>query len=305
VRDFTDAETNIAEVVAGRLAADLERETLVEEAVSTRARARQAEPEAIEVEDEFDAEEPWSVEREETPPAACAAQPRAPSEPLPPARPMVEGWEVAARACHSGSYGGTFYDWFALDDGSLSIVAGDMCQHGVAGALTATLVRGAARAFGTQRSEAHEFAQRASEILWASSAGDATAGLLHAILVPGANVLEFCSAGPLRIMALGVDSFAALEGPSAALGLQETVRLASRHHPLGPEEVILAYGTTFLGAAADGPTLAAFDQRLALALEPYRGRPLERLIEVGDDILSSYLRGRRADRLLLLIRRRP
>ena len=41
VRDFNDAETNIAEVVAGRLAADLERETLVDEAVVTRNESSQ------------------------------------------------------------------------------------------------------------------------------------------------------------------------------------------------------------------------------------------------------------------------
>ena len=217
---------------------------------------------------------------------------------------MVEGWEIAARAYHAGSLGGTFYDWFALDDGSLSIVAGDIRQPGLEGALTANLVRGAARAFGTDRKAAHAFAEKASEILWASSAGDASAGLFHAILEPGAGLLELSSAGPMRVIAIGVDSFVALEGPSAALGLQETVRLATRHYPLAAEDLILAYGTTFLGEDADGALLAACDQRLALALEPHRGCPLSELIDVAGDVLASSLRGRAADRVLVLLKRR-
>ena len=274
VRDFTDTETNLVEVVAGRLASDLERETLVDEAVSTRGQATQ-----------------------------IARAHRSQQEQMPSVPPMVEGWEIAARAYHAESLGGSFYDWFALDDGSLSLVAGDLRQSGVEGALTANLVRGAARAFGTNRRAAHEFAQKASDILWSASAGDAAAGLFHAVLVPGAGVLEFCSAGPIRVMSLGVDSYVTLEGPSAALGEQELVRLASRRHPLGPDELLVAYGTTFLGDTEE-PMLAAFDQRLALALEPLRGRPVRELIDVAGEVLQGYFLNQPADRVVVLVRRR-
>jgi hypothetical protein len=274
VRDFSDSETNIVEVVAGRLAADLERETLVDEAVATRHESHQ-----------------------------IARAHRSQQEQLPSVAPMVDGWEIAAKAYHAGSLGGTFYDWFALDDGSLSIIAGDIRQQGLEGAMTANLVRGAARAFGSDRKAAHAFAEKASAILWASSAGDASVGLLHAILQPGAGVLEFCSAGPIRVMAIGTDSFVTLEGPSAALGQQESVRLATRHHPLGPDELILAYGTTFLGNAKES-VLAAFDQRLALALEPYRGRSVSELMEVAGPLLEQNFGSQPGDRVLVLLKRR-
>ncbi len=273
VRDFTDAETNIVEVVAGRLASDLERETLVDEAVSARENSQQ-----------------------------IARGQRAQQEHLPSVPPMVEGWEVAARAYHAAPVGGSFYDWFALDDGSLSIVAGDLRQTGIEGAMAANLLRGAARAFGTDRKAAHEFAQKASQILWSATSGDAAAGLFHGVLEPKAGVLEFCSAGPVRVMSLGTDSYVVLEGPSAALGEQELVRLATRHHPVGDGELIVCYGTTFLGEA-DEQMLAAFDQRLALALEPYCGRPLSKLADVAGEILDGYLHGQLADRVILLIRR--
>jgi hypothetical protein len=122
-------------------------------------------------------------------------------------------------------------------------------------------------------------------------------------LEPEAGVLEFCSAGPIRVMAIGTDSFVTLEGPSAALGQQEIVRLATRHHPLGPDELILAYGTTFLGNVKEA-TLAAFDQRLALALEPHRGRPVSELIDVAGPLLQQQFGIDAADRVLVLLKRR-
>ena len=53
-----------------------------------------------------------------------AAAEEAQQEQLPGIAPMVDGWEVAAKTHHTGPVGGTFYDWFSLDDGSLAVVAG-------------------------------------------------------------------------------------------------------------------------------------------------------------------------------------
>jgi len=274
VRDFTDAETNIAEVVAGRLAADLERETLVDDAVLARDQVRQ-----------------------------IAAAERRQYQQTPCMPPLVDGWQVAARADHAEALGGTFYDWFALGDGGLAILAGDTLGAGVEGALAANLLRGAARAQGAERRAAHDLLQRANSILWSGSAGEAEAGLFHGLIDAKRPVLEYCLAGPMRLISIVRDGCSVLTGPSAALGKHDAVRLATSHHPMRSGEVVVAYGTRFL-ADQDEEILAAFDQRLALALELQLNLPTSELVELAAETLRSYFTPQRMDRIVTVIKRR-
>ncbi|MEX2112137.1 MAG: GAF domain-containing protein, partial [Pirellulales bacterium] len=166
-RDFTDPQTNILEVVAGRIASDLEREVLADEALLSREQTKQV----------------------------IAAQ-QSQHEQLPTVAPMVDGWDVAARVSNSRSIGGTFYDWFALDDGSLSVLAGDSVESGVAGALTAAALRASARAIAPQRKAIERLLDKANSILWTGSAGNQRAGLVQAILTPGDPTARLSAAGP-------------------------------------------------------------------------------------------------------------
>jgi serine phosphatase RsbU (regulator of sigma subunit) len=279
VREFTDTETNMLEVVAGRLAADLERELLVDEAITARGQTQQ-----------------------------LAAAQRLQMEQTPRVAPLVEGWQIAARTMHAGPLGGTFYDWFAREDGSLSLVAGDVCQPGVEGALSASLLRGAVRAASTRACGAHPLVEQSNSVLWTGSAGSATAGVFHAIVGQNASALEFCTAGPMRVVSIRSGQFATLAGPSAALGLDETIRLASRTLSVDPGELLLVYGTTFVdaddAAPADEDTLAALDQRLALALEPRRRERAEDLADLAAEILQGYFVAQAADRLVVVLKRR-
>lgn len=275
VRDFSDAETNIVEVVAGRLASELERETLVEEAVSTRNRSRSQQREA----------------REQT----C---------PLPTVAPQIEGWEIAAQAVGGGTPAGAFYDWLAADDGSLTVVAGNAGSPGRAGAHAANLLRGAMRGICTQRQAAGEIVTRLNDVLWSCNSGDVQAGLACAILAPRAGVLELCTAGPIRAIVLGTDESRLLEGPSPPLGQQVDLRLASLHAPLLATEMVLAYSTSLVDPTGDESLLAALDQRLALSLEPHRHRSLEKLVEVAADVLTSAGSPDSDEGVILLVRRR-
>jgi sigma-B regulation protein RsbU (phosphoserine phosphatase) len=273
-RDFSDAQTNIWEVVAGRLAADLERRVLVDEALAARDQTKQI----------------------------TAAQ-RSQEEQLPRIAPLVEGWEIAAKAYHAGPVGGTFYDWFARDDGGLAVVAGDALQRGVEGALTASALRTAARALGTQCEAAHVLLEKTNAILWTGSAGDSGAGLFQAIVTPAAAAIEFSAAGPIRVLTIGADGHLALTGPSAPLGLHETLRTSSLRPALSPGAWLLAYGTTFLGDV-DQQALEAMDEQLAGAFEHCPNFAAGRLIEIAGDVLQAYPALDGTDRVLALIKRR-
>lgn len=272
-REFNDAQTNILEVVAGRLAADLERELLVDEAVAARDQSQQ-----------------------------IAAAQRQQKEQLPRIAPDVPGWEIAAVADHAGQLGGTFYDWFALADGSLSVLAGDAHRQGVEGALTASCLRGAARAFGPKRKAPEQLLRKANSILWTGSCGGDAAGMFHAIVEQRAAAIQFCAAGPMRVLSLAGGRVSTLGDPSPALGLDDELKLSARRQACQPGELLLAYGTTFLGEHDDA-LLAALDQRVALALEPHATAPLDELIELVGEILRSYFTPEPADRVAVLMRR--
>ncbi len=274
VRDFSDAETNIVEVVAGRLASELERETLVEQAVSTRDRSRRKQREVCE--------------------QTC---------PLPSVAPEIEGWEIAVQAVGGDVPASAFYDWLNADDGSLSIVAGAVQAQGVTGALAANLLRGAMRGICTKRQAAGDLAGKLNDVLWSCSSGDTQAGLLCAVVSPRAGVLELCSVGPMRVLALTSENARVLEGPSPPLGQQGDPKLASHHAPLLAADIVLAYATAIVDPTGDESLLAAFDQRLALSLEPQRNRPLADLAEVAGNLMSEARCGE-AEGVVVLLRRR-
>src|SRR5262245_44568210 len=84
-RDFAPEETNLIEIVAGRLAADLEREMLL----ATGAGAKR-------IEQQLDAAARWQADR------------------LPCVAPLLDDYEIAGWTRQAGMIGGDFHDWAVL-----------------------------------------------------------------------------------------------------------------------------------------------------------------------------------------------
>ncbi len=263
-RDFNSAQTNILEVVAGRLASDLEREVLVGEAASARQQVGE-----------------------------LAIAEEAQHEQLPIA-PIIEGWDVAATVDHAGPLASAFYDWFALNDGSLAIVAGDACESGIGGALAASALRATARALAPQRAAMTRLFERAGNVLWTGSSGGQSTALALTILEPASHgerrsgdvrhgTLQ--SAGAIRMLAIGAQNHQVLAGPGEPLGLQDEAATSDCQFALAPGELIIIYGTSF--AADDERVLAGLDERLALALAPCRDLRAVKLLEVADSVLAE------------------
>ena len=88
-REFSDQETNILEVVAGRLAADLEREMLLRAGLDGAMLQKQ-----------------------------LAAAERLQRNELPTIAPLLDGWDVAGWTAQAQGVGGAFHDWFGLPEWS-------------------------------------------------------------------------------------------------------------------------------------------------------------------------------------------
>ncbi|MBI3839100.1 MAG: GAF domain-containing protein [Planctomycetia bacterium] len=272
-RDFTAVQTNILEVVAGRLAADLERQVLVHEVLSSRGHSD---------------------------PITAAEQSQ--HDQLPRIAPMIEGWEIAAKAYHAGPLGGTFYDWFSLADGALSVMAGDSLERGVGGALTASALRATARALGPERKPTPLLLEKANTILWTGSAGNQSAGLFQAVIDPASEAISFSAAGPVRVLAVRTKSCQPLWGPSDPLGSQEELRLDELRHRPAPGELVLVYGTSFL-AEPEESILAALDQRLSVSLQSCLALSAGKLAAIAGGVLEAHPAMDAADRVLVVMKR--
>ena len=90
-RKFSDEDSNLIEIVAGRVAADLERSMLLHEKLAARRFRRQLEQASR-----------WQQNR------------------LPQIKPLLDGWQIAGWTTHGDSLGGNFHDWCVLPDGNLA-----------------------------------------------------------------------------------------------------------------------------------------------------------------------------------------
>jgi serine phosphatase RsbU (regulator of sigma subunit) len=188
-RDFTDRETNLVEIIAGRLASDLEREVLLREGVAARANDRQ-----------------WE------------AVARRQQYQRPQIAPLVDDWQIAGRTVQADQVGGDFHDWFVAPDGSLAAAVGSAAGEPLTAAMTTATVTASLKAHGSYRHNARQMVERVNETLWESSAGDVFASLLYASLDPDSGRTDVAAAGELGIVLLAADGWQSIDLGGQPLG---------------------------------------------------------------------------------------
>src|SRR5262249_37159902 len=151
--DFSPQETNLLEIIAGRLAADLEREMLL--AASTEAKRHDRQ---------------------------CEAAARWLSDRLPSVMPLLDDYEIAGWTKQGFEIGGDFHDWSILPDGRLSIAVGDAEGESLPAALGAAALHMAVKSHAGYSHGAPELLGRVNESLLAASAGDHRASLIYALV---------------------------------------------------------------------------------------------------------------------------
>jgi sigma-B regulation protein RsbU (phosphoserine phosphatase) len=174
-RDYSAAETNLVEIIAGRLAAELERSSLLSEQRQQTQQARRLD-----------------LDRE------ISLIPSGPSH-----KPLCPQFDIAGWSQNAGNLGGAFHDWNLLADGRLAVILGDACDGGLAGALTATTLRGLLRNEFDRATKSTNWSavlQGCHRTLCSLSAGNHWAGVLLVILDPRTGEAELHSAGrPLAL----------------------------------------------------------------------------------------------------------
>ena len=165
-RDFSDEQTNVVELVSGRLAADLEREMLWQEGFAAAAIKKQ-----------------------------IAAAERMQRNQLPTVAPLLDQWDLAGWTEQAESLGGDFHDWFCLPDGLLAVAVGHAMDGGIQAAIAASGLKSALRAHGQYYREAQQTLKRLNLTLWTGSAGDQHATLFYGLIETATGRISTASAG--------------------------------------------------------------------------------------------------------------
>ncbi|TVS16617.1 MAG: GAF domain-containing protein [Planctomycetaceae bacterium] len=190
-RMFSQDESNLLEIVSGRLAADLEREMLLQQAMDIRSIKRQLRHASR-----------WQDHR------------------LPRIKPLLHGWEITGKTIQGDYLGGDFHDWFVLPDGALGIVVGDAQGRLVEAGLTAAALHSTVKAHANYLHSAQQLVERTNESLWSASAGDQFASLFYAKIQPESGRFECTAAGHIDASIVGQQARPLATVDDSPLGMQ-------------------------------------------------------------------------------------
>ncbi|MCE5266795.1 MAG: SpoIIE family protein phosphatase [Planctomycetaceae bacterium] len=273
-RDFDSRQTNILEVVAGRIASDLEREMLLRVGVDGAKVHKQL----------------------------AAAERRQQNE-LPTVAPLFNGWDVAGATAQADNLGGALHDWFSLPDGLLALAVGRADEEGVGGALTATALKTAIRAHACYGREPESVLKHVNMTLWTGSAGDRHAAMLFGLVDTESGRVSYSAAGGCSIIRLNGDGWESLTQPSPGLGRGPEADVQSSECQLEPGEVLLVCTDT-VGDAVDSHGRRFGEAQLASALQGRLQLSADELLALARGALEGHTgRADGRDQSFLLIKR--
>lgn len=257
-RTFSPQQTHLAELVAGRVVSDLEREVLVREGLRVRQadRARQL-------------LQQWQDDQ----------RPRVP--------PLLDGWQMAGRVLGDEPLSGGFYDWCVLPDGRLAVAAGHAEGPSVEASLTAITLQVALKSQATHPHDARQMLDRLNETLWTCSTGDRFAAFAYALIDPDTGSVEFAAAGDMEALRvwpgggdvltatnprLGADPDTFFSQTTCQLEPDAVLVLLHRRHPTERRRELPRLSLRDLAAVSDGvPRATAEEQVQALAAACFDG----------------------------------
>ncbi len=272
-RDFSDRETNIVEVVAGRLASDLEREMLLRAGADGAKLQKQV-----------------------------AAAERLQRNELPTIAPLLDGWDVAGWTAQADGVGGAFHDWFCLPDGLLAVAVGHAAEQGMAGAMTANAVKAAVRAHARYHRQTERILQQVNLTLWTGSAGDQHASLFCGLIETATGRVCCASAGRPSVLLLRGDGWKSLSRSSLCLGESPEADFEQMGHELQPGEALVVLSES-VRDATDAAGCPLGEMRLG---ETLQGRPdlsADEIVAAARESLSSHAIADHHDYTILVVRR--
>ena len=160
---------------------------------------------------------------------------------LPKRLPEVSGWQLAAYYQPAREVGGDLYDCFALPDGRLGLVIGDVTDKGIPAAMVMASTRSMLRAAAQSSDSPGEVLARVNNLLYSDTPERMFVTCFYAILDPVSGKLRYANAGhdlPYRRAREDVGELLARGMP---LGLMPEMSYEEREAVVRPGESILFY----------------------------------------------------------------
>ncbi len=215
IREFSDQEIHLAEIIAGSIAAELQREVLLAECLASKQSDRQI-IHAVK----------WQHDH------------------LPTIKPLLEDWDVAGWSADDDELVGGFYDWFVPPDGSLAVALG-MCDGlQVDSALSTSALQASVRAHADYAHDTAQMISRVNDTLWNSSAGGHMASLFYCKATPGSGAIEYSTAGTVQAILVQRSDVELIRTDSLPLGVEPELHPETARHHLQPGDVLLILSTS-------------------------------------------------------------
>lgn len=221
VRDFTDQEIHLAEIVAGSIAAELQREVLLAECLASKQGDRQILRAAQ-----------WQHDH------------------LPTIKPQVDGWDVAGWSATDDELASGFYDWFVPPDGSLAVALGTCDGLRVESALSAGALQASVRAHAEYSHDAAKMISRTNESVWNSSAGGHLASLFYCKATPGSGAIEYSTAGAIQAILVRKSDVELIHSDTSLLGAAPELEADRTRQDMAKGDLLL-----LLSSSSERPSL--------------------------------------------------
>lgn len=255
-RSFSDREVNLVEIVAGRMAADLEREILVAASADANRLKRQ-----------LSTAERWQEDQ------------------LPHTSPLGDLWQVAGWTQSAEELNADFYDWFVAREEALAVVLGSSRQAPLAASLCSSAVRAAIRAHAAYATDPAKLLRATNETFRMGSPGDQTAAVFLAWADAEKPVAQISVAGQLTVWKITAGGASRLARAASPLGTSWEGPPPSVKVRFAPGDFLLVLSDAAARACQDGGEDA--EEELLSSLLNHRQQPASVLVELARDRLTA------------------
>ncbi|HND53831.1 MAG TPA: GAF domain-containing protein, partial [Pirellulaceae bacterium] len=227
-RKYSPVEANIVEIVAGRIAAELDRASLMRELVQTQHVRRQ-----------WQGAVQWQKKR------------------LPQVEPLAEGWQVAGWSPMADRLGGEFFDWEVLPSGDLAVSLARAEGPMLDASHAAAMLRGMLRSTLPQSRDPRQLLHRLNDVAWRSSPGEPTGSLVHVRLTPETGDLRLVASGTLGAIMVSDSGPAWIDVGAELLGAGPELDFQLTRRSLGVGDSLVLCGAPLAAPPAPPPSASS------------------------------------------------
>jgi serine phosphatase RsbU (regulator of sigma subunit) len=201
-------------------------------------------------------------------------------------------------ASASANVGGDFYDVYALDDGDVALVIGDVAGKGVQAARLTVMIREGIRAYASEDPDPASVLGRLNSLMYRFTRSDMFATGVFCVLDSATGALRFCNAAHPAPVVLAEDSVRSLDAQSGLLGAFPDTRFVTADDILRPGEVLCLF--TDGATEAHGESGLLGDEGVRATLDHLRGTPVKGLPQALLDRVMAYSCGNLRDDIAIV-----